>query len=73
LQTLYALVQGNARAKKQEWMGRGAGWREGIGKFQIAFEMYIKKISNKKKRDSGILPPYSTLGLRVYLLHYPHV
>ena len=54
-------------------MGRGAGWREGIGKFQIAFEMYIKKISNKKKRDSGILPPYSTLGLRVYLLHYPHV
>jgi hypothetical protein len=25
LQTLYALVQGNARAKKQEWVGRGAG------------------------------------------------
>jgi hypothetical protein len=27
-------VQGNARAKKQEWVGRGAGWREGIGKFR---------------------------------------
>jgi hypothetical protein len=31
---LYAPVQGNARAKKREWVGRGAGWREGIGKFQ---------------------------------------
>jgi hypothetical protein len=26
-------VQGNARAKKWEWVGRGAGWREGIGNF----------------------------------------
>ena len=26
-------VQGNARAKKQEWAGRGAGQREGIGNF----------------------------------------
>jgi hypothetical protein len=25
LKTLYAPVQGNARAKKQEWVGRGAG------------------------------------------------
>ena len=25
LQTLYALVQGNARAKKWEWVGRGLG------------------------------------------------
>jgi hypothetical protein len=33
LQTLYAPVQGNARAKKWEWVGRGAGRRvgEGIG------------------------------------------
>jgi hypothetical protein len=30
LQTLYAPVQGNARAKKREWVGRGAGWR-GVG------------------------------------------
>jgi hypothetical protein len=49
VQTLYASVQGNARAKKWEWLGRGAGRREGIGTFRIAFEMYIKKISNKKK------------------------
>jgi hypothetical protein len=27
-------------------VGRGAGWREGT--FGIAFEMYIKKMSNKK-------------------------
>jgi hypothetical protein len=33
LQTLYAPVQGNARAKNREWVGRGAGWREGIGNF----------------------------------------
>jgi hypothetical protein len=26
LQTLYAPVQGNARAKKGEWVGRGVGW-----------------------------------------------
>ena len=25
LQRLYALVQGNARARKQEWVGWGAG------------------------------------------------
>jgi hypothetical protein len=49
LQTLYAPVQGNARAKKWEWVHRGAGWREGIGNFGIAFEMYIKKICNKSK------------------------
>jgi hypothetical protein len=34
LQTLYAPVQGNARARKLEWVGRGAGWEEGIGNFQ---------------------------------------
>ena len=33
LQTLYASVQGNARAKKWEWVGRVAGKREGIGDF----------------------------------------
>jgi hypothetical protein len=38
-------VQENARAKKREWVGRGAGW----GNF-LKFEMYIKKISNNKKK-----------------------
>jgi hypothetical protein len=33
LQTLYTPVQGNARAKTWEWMGRGAGSGEGIGGF----------------------------------------
>ena len=32
LQTLYASVQGNARAKKSEWVGRGVGG-EGMGDF----------------------------------------
>jgi hypothetical protein len=31
LQTLHALVQGNARAKKWEWVGRGAGGGGGGG------------------------------------------
>ena len=39
LQTVYAPVQRNSRAKKWEWVGRGAGQGEGIGDFWIAFEM----------------------------------
>ena len=34
LQRLYAPVQGNARARKQEWVDWGAGQGEGIGDFQ---------------------------------------
>jgi hypothetical protein len=34
METLYAPVQGNARAKKWEWVGRGAGQGEGIGNFR---------------------------------------
>jgi hypothetical protein len=34
VQTLYAPVQGSARAKKWEWVGRGAGRGEGIGDFR---------------------------------------
>jgi hypothetical protein len=30
---LYAPVQGNARARKQEWVGWGAGQEKGIGDF----------------------------------------
>jgi hypothetical protein len=38
LQTLYAFVQGNARAKKWEWVGRGV--EEKVwGPFGISFEM----------------------------------
>jgi hypothetical protein len=33
LQRLYAPVQGNGRAMKQEWVGWGAGRGEGIGGF----------------------------------------
>jgi hypothetical protein len=32
LQNLYASVQGNTRAKKWEWVGRGVG-EEGMGDF----------------------------------------
>jgi hypothetical protein len=34
LQRLYAVVQGNARARKQEWVGWGAGRGESIRDFQ---------------------------------------
>jgi hypothetical protein len=33
LQRSYAPVQGNARARKREWVGWGAGQGEGIGGF----------------------------------------
>jgi hypothetical protein len=33
MQTLYAPVQGNARAKKWEWVGRKVGGGEGMGDF----------------------------------------
>ena len=33
LQTLYAPVQGNARAKKWEWVVRGVGVEGGMGDF----------------------------------------
>jgi hypothetical protein len=36
MQTLYASVQGNARAKKWEWVGRGVEGGEGMW---IALEM----------------------------------
>jgi hypothetical protein len=39
LKTLYAPVQENARAKKWEWVGRGAGQGRVQGTFEIAFEM----------------------------------
>jgi hypothetical protein len=38
-QRLYAPVQGNARVRKLEVGGWGAGQEEGIGDFGIAFEM----------------------------------
>jgi hypothetical protein len=47
MQTLYAPVQGNARAKKWEWVGRGVGGKV-WGTFGIALEMKMRKISNKK-------------------------
>ena len=34
LRRSYAPVQGNARARKQEWVGWRAGQGEGIGDFQ---------------------------------------
>jgi hypothetical protein len=39
LQTLYAPIQGNARAKKWEWVGRRKGQGEGKGNVQVIFEM----------------------------------
>jgi hypothetical protein len=35
LQTLYASVQGNARAKKWEWVGRGVEGK-GMGDFWVS-------------------------------------
>jgi hypothetical protein len=37
--SFYALVQGNTRAKKWEWVDRGVGGERVWGTFGIAFEM----------------------------------
>ena len=34
LRRSYALVQGNAGARKEEWVGWEAGWGESIGDFE---------------------------------------
>ena len=47
MQTLYAPVQGNARAKKGEWVGRVLGWWV-WGNFGIALKMLTRKILKKK-------------------------
>ena len=39
LQTLYASVQGNTRAKKWEWVGREVCGGRAWGTFGITFEM----------------------------------
>jgi hypothetical protein len=49
LRRSYASLQGNNRARNQEWVSCGSGQGEGIGTFRIAFEMSMKKISNKEK------------------------
>jgi hypothetical protein len=58
LQTLYASVQGKARAKKWEWVGREVG--EGLGgTFGIALEMrkipkfFLKKDNRWKTPTEG--------------------
>jgi hypothetical protein len=58
-QTLYAPVQGNTRAKKWEWewVGRGAGWEEGIGNFLDSICNVNKKIYLKKKKEHRLLFP----------------
>jgi hypothetical protein len=40
---MYAPVQGNARAKKQRWVGRGAGRGKGIGNFQDSIQNVYKE------------------------------
>jgi hypothetical protein len=34
---------GECQGQETGVVGRGAGWRKGIGNFRVAFEMYIKK------------------------------
>jgi hypothetical protein len=43
LQTLYAPVQGIARAKKWEWVVRELGWVEGIGNFRDSIRNVYKE------------------------------
>ena len=60
MQTLYAPVQGNARAKKFEWVGRGVGGRV-WGTFEIALEMQMRKIPNKNVKKEKFLGKWMDL------------
>ena len=48
--TLYAPIQGNARSKNWEWVGRGAGQRECIGNFWDTIWNINKEKKRKKKQ-----------------------
>ena len=55
MQTLYASVQGNARAKKWEWVGKGVGG--GMGDFWDSIGNVNEKITNKnikKEKSKGV-------------------
>jgi hypothetical protein len=56
-QTLYAPIQGNTRAKKWEWVGRGAGWGQDIGDFGDSIKNVKEKnlIKNWKKKKIFVL------------------
>jgi hypothetical protein len=49
LQTLYVPVQGNARAKKGEWVGRGLGG--GMADFWDSIENVNEEKKLKKKKE----------------------
>jgi hypothetical protein len=57
MQTLYASVQGNTRAKKWEGVGRGVGWG-GMGDFWDSIgnvneeNTQLKKISSKQNKQT---------------------
>jgi hypothetical protein len=73
LQTLYAPVQGNARAKKWEWVGRG-GREGGMGDFwdsigNINEEKYLIKIFFKSVNSSTLRPSYTTFGIPLLVYH----
>jgi hypothetical protein len=76
LANFICLSTGNARARKREWVGRGAevggrGFSEGKLEKGIPFEMYTKKTSNKKRKKRGRDLFTFTLFTFVYL-HYLH-
>jgi hypothetical protein len=52
MQTLYAPVQGNARAKKGEWVGREVGG-EGMGDIWDSIGNVMRKIPNKNIFKKG--------------------
>jgi hypothetical protein len=54
MQTLYAPVQGYARAEKWEWVGRGL-WGKGVGDFWDGIGNVIEENNKKKENTKNIL------------------
>jgi hypothetical protein len=63
--SLYAPVQGNARAKKQEWVGRGAGQGEGIGNFPDSIRNVNKE--NKIKKQTNFTKDICKVTINIFL------
>jgi hypothetical protein len=59
LQTLYASVQGNARAKKWEWVSRGVVGGEGIGDFWDSIGSVNEENTLKKKFEKTLFMLFS--------------
>jgi hypothetical protein len=67
MQTLYDSVQGNARAKKWEWVGEGVG--EGACHFWDSIGN-VNEINTKKKKENELCICYTYDIIYIMYMYY---